>query len=402
MTGSGSVLVRDSGRAWVVVGAAFAALFVVFGIAYSFGAFFEPISAEFGTGRGASSVVFSLTSVLFFTLGIVSGPASDRFGPRPLLLVGAVAIGLGLAATSGADRLWVAYLTYGVGVGIGAGFVYAPMLAIVGGWFERRRALALGVTVSGIGLGILVAAPLSARLIEAYGWRTTYLIFAVVGSVVLALSAILISAAPRDGMPVGPGTGEAIRTPAYRWLYASNVLLCLVLFVPFVHLPAFAEGADFGATAAAGLVGLVGAASIVGRIALGGIADRMGPLLGYQASFLLIGSSFALWWVGDDPWSLIAFSAVLGVGYGGYVALTPVVLAAFFGIERLGGLLGILLTANAVGSALGPPAFGLAVDATGVYRVAIVALPILGLAAFAALLPLGQYVGKTLPESRDA
>jgi MFS family permease len=399
---TGDVRARDSARAWVVVGAAFAALFTVFGVTYSFGAFFEPISAEFGTGRGASSVVFSLTSLLFFTLGVISGPASDRFGPRPLLLVGAAAFGAGLVATAAADRLWVAYLTYGVGVGVGVGCVYAPMLATVGGWFERRRALALGVTVSGIGLGILVAAPLSARLIDAYGWRTTYVIFAVAGAVVLALSAVLVSAPPSDGTTVQRGTGAALRTREYRWLYLSNVLLCLVLFVPFVHLPTFAEDAGLGATAAAGLVGLIGAASIVGRIALGGIADRAGPLLGYRVSFLLIGVSFALWWIGDDPWSLVAFAVVLGVGYGGYVALTPVVLAALFGVDRLGGLLGILLTANAVGSAVGPPAVGLAVDATGGYGAAVPVLAALGLAAFAALLPLGRYASKLLPEGPDA
>jgi predicted MFS family arabinose efflux permease len=286
-------------------------------------------------------------------------------------------------------------------VGVGVGCVYAPMLATVGGWFERRRALALGVTVSGIGLGILVAAPLSARLIDAYGWRTTYVVFAVAGAVVLALSAVLVSAPPGDGTTVQRGTGAALRAPEYRWLYLSNVLLCLVLFVPFVHLPTFAEDAGLGATAAAGLVGLIGAASIVGRIALGGIADRAGPLLGYRVSFLLIGASFALWWVGDDPWSLVAFAVVLGVGYGGYVALTPVVLAAFFGVDRLGGLLGILLTANAVGSAVGPPAVGLAVDATGGYGTAVPVLAALGLAAFAALLPLGRCAGKPLPEGPD-
>ena len=188
---------RDSARAWVVVVAAFAALFTVFGVAYSFGAFFEPISTEFGTGRWASAAVFSLTSLLFFALGAISGPASDRFGPRPLLIVSAASFGVGLAATAGASSLWVAYLTYGVGVGVGVGCVYAPMLATVGGWFERRRALALGVTVSGIGLGILVAAPLAAWLIDAYGWRTTYLIFAVASSVILVLCALLISAPPR-------------------------------------------------------------------------------------------------------------------------------------------------------------------------------------------------------------
>jgi len=72
---------RDSVRAWVVVAAAFTALFTLFGVVFSFGAFFSPISAEFGAGRAAASVVFSLTSLLFFTLGALSGPAADRVGP---------------------------------------------------------------------------------------------------------------------------------------------------------------------------------------------------------------------------------------------------------------------------------------------------------------------------------
>lgn len=382
---------RDSVRAWVVVAAAFGALFIVFGVAFSFGAFFDPITAEFGTGRAAASVVFSLTSLVFFTLGAVSGPAADRFGPRPLLLAGAAALGLGLAATAHADRLWIAYLTYGIGVGVGVGCVYVPIVAAIGGWFQRRRALAVGVTVSGIGLGTMVAAPLAARLIDAYGWRTTYLGFALVGSVVLVASALLIAAPPGDAVGGRRRTSAAIRTPAYGWLYLSNLLLCLVLFVPFVHLPTFAEDAGVGATAAAGLVGVVGAASIIGRIVLGGIADRAGPLRGYRLSFLLIGTSFVLWWVGGDFWVLAAFAAVLGVGYGGFVALSPVVLTMFFGVDRLGGLLGVLLTANGVGSALGPPTVGFVVDVTGSYTPAIVALTLLGLAAYAALLPLDTH-----------
>ena len=370
---------RDSVRAWVVVAAAFVALFTVFGVAFSFGAFFGPIAAEFRTGRAAASGVFSLTSLLYFTLGAASGPAADRLGPRPLLLAGAAAFGLGLAATTVADRLWIAYLTYGAGVGLGVGCTYVPIIAAVGGWFERRRALAVGVAVSGIGLGTLAAAPLAAGLIDAYGWRTTYLLFAVAGSTVLVASALLVAAPPGERAGGRQGTGAAIRTPAYGWLYLSNLLLCLVLFVPFVHLPAFAEDAGVVATAAA---------SVIGRIVLGGVADHAGPLRAYRVSFLLIGMSFALWWVDDGFWLLAAFAAVLGVGYGGFVALSPVVLAEYFGVDRLGGLLGVLLTANGVGSALGPPAVGFVVDATGSYTPAIASLILLGLTAYAALLPL--------------
>jgi MFS family permease len=74
-------------------------------VAAAFRAFFDPIATELETGRAAAAVVLSLTSLLFFTLGTVTGPAADRFGPRPLLLAGAVAFGLGLAATAHAGGL---------------------------------------------------------------------------------------------------------------------------------------------------------------------------------------------------------------------------------------------------------------------------------------------------------
>ena len=392
---------RDSVRAWVVVVAAFWTLFTVFGVVFSYGAFLGPIAAEFGTGRAGASVVFSLTSLVFFALGAVSGPLADRFGPRPLLLAGAAALGLGLAAASQADRLCVVYVTYGVGVGIGVGCVYVPVVAAVGGWFERRRTLAVGVTVSGIGVGTLVAAPLAARLIGSYGWRNTYLGFAIAGSAVLVVCILLVAAPPGGGASERRGTGAAIRTLTYGWLYLSNFLFSIALFVPFVHLPASAEEAGVGTVAAAGLVGIIGAASVVGRIALGAVADRAGLLRSYRVCFLLVGVSFALWWFGDGFWPLATFAVVLGVGYGGFVALGPVVLADLFGVDRLGGLLGVLYTAVGVGSALGPPAAGLAVDLTGSYTAAIIASSLLGLAAYAALLPLDARVSERSDTNHD-
>ena len=78
--------VPDGWRAWVMVGAAFVVGFVVFGVTYSFGVFFKPIAAEFGAGRAATSAFFSITGLIFYLLGSVTGHVSDRFGPR--LIVG--------------------------------------------------------------------------------------------------------------------------------------------------------------------------------------------------------------------------------------------------------------------------------------------------------------------------
>ena len=109
----------DSARAWLTVAAGFLACFTLFGVAYSFGAFFKPMAQEFHATREATSAIFSITAALYFALGPVTGYLSDRFGPRPVVAVGALSAGGGVVLTAFIPRLWFAYLTYSVGLGIG-------------------------------------------------------------------------------------------------------------------------------------------------------------------------------------------------------------------------------------------------------------------------------------------
>lgn len=366
--------------------AAFLAMFTSFGVAYSFGAFLLPMSEALGSGPGATAGVFSLTTMALFGLGALSGPAVDRFGPRPVVLVGALAMGLGLVLTARATALWQALLGHGLGVGLGVACSYVPLVAVVGGWFTRRRTLAVGIAVSGIGLGTLVVAPLAAGLIARHGWRDAYLVLAAVGTVSLAGCALLVRAAP-----AGPDTEAApllprLRTSTYQRLYLSGVLLSVVLFVPFVHLPAYAVSRGVGDVAAATLVGVIGAASIVGRLALGAAAARTGVLRTYQACFALMAGSFLLWLGAPGYPRLVAFAVLLGIGYGGFVALGPALVATLFGVRGLGALLGVLYTSAAVGSAIGPPAAGAVIGATGAYLPVVVAALALGTLATAVVL----------------
>ena len=379
----------DSPRAWGVVAAAFAAMFVAFGIAYSYGAFLEEMRADFGVGRAAGATFFSLTSLLYFGLGGVSGAAGDRFGQRRVLLVGAAAFGLGLVATARAGSLGVALAAYGLGVGIGVACAYVPMVALVGAWFERRRTLALGVAVAGIGVGTLVIPPATAALIEAVGWRDAYLVLAAVGVAALGLCAL--AAAPP---PAAAGAGSvslraAMRDRQYRRLYLATALMGVPLFVPFVYLPSYAEDRGVDPVLAAGLIGAIGTASVAGRVALGALAGPLGLLRVFQGCFLAMALSFVLWWVAGGSYAmLLLFAIVLGVGYGGFVALAPAVVAERFGVERLGALLGVLYTSAGLGSAIGPPAAGAIIDASG-YAPAIAASLAIGLAAFAVVVARG-------------
>ena len=373
---------KEGRQAWVVVAAAFTSMFVAFGAVYSFGAFFEPMAREFRTGQGLTSVLFAVTAFCFFSLGAVSGAIADRVGPRRVVLVGAVAIGAGLALTALAPGFWFGCLTYGLGVGVGTACAYVPMVAAVGGWFERRRSLAIGIAVSGIGAGTLAGPPLAALLIERVGWRQAFLVLAAVSTV--ALVAVAIAArAPPVRPPAAHGLARVVRTRSFALLYGTGLFSGFALFLALVHLVPYALRLGSPALSAAALVSVVGVGSVAGRLFLGGAADRLGPVTAFRLSMAILLASYVTWLVAPGYAVLAGFALLLGLGYGGWVALSPSVMAALFGAEGLGGMVGALYTSAGIGALLGPPFAGFIVDATGGYRPAIVSAIVLAAASLA-------------------
>jgi MFS family permease len=379
---------RDSLHAWRMVAAAFLAAFTLFGVVYSFGAFFAPIALQFGANRSATSAIFSITSCISFILGPFTGHLADRYGPKRIAAVGAVAIGIGLGATSQINHLWAAYLTYGLGVGIAIACCYVPLIAAVSGWFLKRRNSALGIAASGIGVGTLVTAPAAAELIRRLGWREAYVVLAVIATALLLVCAWLIEAPPIELDAPEFSVRRIARTRQFKLLYAACMLWTVATAMPFVFLPAYAQGIGIKAVAAAALVGFIGFASTAGRLGLGPLADRFGLVVTYRYCILALGICFSLWLYGNSYAMLVAFALVMGASYGGAVALTPAVVAELFGTRGLGVILGTLYTGCAIGTLLGPPFCGALVDRSGSYRLAILFTMAVTIVSYVILLPL--------------
>ncbi len=216
-------------------------------------------------------MIFGITTFTFFWLSIVTGRMTDRFGPRVVLVVGAIAMFVGLMLTSRVDSLGVGYVTYGAGVGIAAACGYVPMVATVGGWFVQHRALAVGLAVAGIGVGTMVMSPLSAAMIDRYGWRDTYVVFAIGGAAVLLACVPLVDRPPGDGSPQPSRFGDALRSPVFRRVHLSAFALGLALFVPFVFVGQYAKERGIDAVQAAVLVGVLGASSVLSRVGFGSL-----------------------------------------------------------------------------------------------------------------------------------
>lgn len=372
---------------WLVVAGAFAVMFVGFGCAYTFSAFLDALQRDFGASRGEVSLVFSLAGFLYFGLGVFSGPLADRWGARRLAVAGMVLVGLGLVLAGQARSLTQIFWAYGLGVGLGVGASYVPVLGAVQRWFVRQRGFASGLAVSGIGVGTLAMPPLASWFIDTLGWRDAYLALGVLAAVVGVGMALLVENDPRarglgpDGdppraqastaLPPGASVREAVGSGRFAGLYAACLISSFGLFVPFVHLVPYALDHGVAASSAVLLLGAIGVGSTAGRFFLGGLADRMGrdhalPLMSAGMALSLV-----VWAVSGGFWGLALFAFAYGVFYGGFVALLPALVMDWFGGRHIGAIIGILYTSVAIGTLIGPSAAGFAFDLTRSYLLPI-------------------------------
>lgn len=383
----------DSLTGWLVALSAFIAGFVVFGVMYSFGAFFTPMEAEFHASRTETSAFFAITGMLFYFFGSITGRLSDRIGPRRVVLAGAIILGAGLAFTAAVPQMWIGYLTYGVGVGIGASFVYIPTLALVGGWFARHRTTALGLAAAGTGCGTLLMPPVAALLIQAHGWRMVYVMFGAGSFSLLLLCAWLARHPPLAQTSQTIKLWHVVRSRPFVLLYASWALATTGLVVSMVFLAPFAQATGASPVAASALISIIGGMSILGRGGIGFITRKTGSVLLYKLSVLVMAASYLLWIPFTGYGWLVAFATALGLGYGVRIALTPVVLIEFFGVGNLGAVLGAFFTASCISAACGPLVAALIIDQTGNYKWGIVFALLMGVLGFIAVAPLrhGSY-----------
>ncbi len=385
--------------AWVVVWATFTSLALIFGVAYSFAAFFESFAAEFSARRADVALVFGLTGLVYFSVGAVGGMLSDRFGPRIVCSLGMVCIAAGLLATSVAHSMVAVYWSYGVGIGFGIALVYTPSIGNVQPWFTARRGLASGLASAGIGLGTVVLPLLASAMIATLDWRVALRLLAG-GVLVLGLVATgLLKPAPVAGavaggppkMPTGATLGQALRDKRFWWFYLFTFTAAPTMFIPFAHVSASARDIGINEASAVGLVGLIGIGSLIGRFAIGALADRFGRALTLTLAQVSMGSSYLLWMVAGGYPALAVFALWIGLSYGGIVSLMPAICMDLFGARAVSGIIGTLYSGAAVGNLLGPVLAGAVFDRFGSYQPvfwACLALSLLAVGAMARMMRL--------------
>jgi MFS family permease len=371
----------DTPRAWAVAVGASIANGVAFGVLYTFGAFVIPMAEEFNASLGPTSIVFGLSMFLFFGTGAISGRWADRYGPRPLLIIGGALFCGGLIATSFVTAIWQGYIVYGLGCGAGGGVFCSPLFSTVATFFVKYRALAQGVAATGSGLGTLVLVPFSKAIIETEGWRNSYRILAVISAVGFIVGLMLVRRSPSQA----PGGAEGhvrrvMRTREFKTISVAFALMSMALLGAFAFVIKFAEDDGVSPSRAALLMSIVGASSILGRLLLTAIAGRLGSVRLLQIALAAQPIAYFFWVIANGRYYLLAiFAALLGLTYGGFVALAGDVVAFYFGLAGIGAVTGMLFLCSGVGSLLGPPMVGFLADLSTIRLIPLSAVFIMAL-----------------------
>jgi MFS family permease len=391
--------------AWIVLGAVTVCLLASTGLRAAFAVYIKPIEAETGWSRGGLSVAAAISLLLLGATGPFAGRLADRWGPRRVIVLSLILLGVGSVAAAFVRDLWQLYVTVGVIMSVGAGgAALSTGSAVVARWFETRRGAAIGFAAGGMSAGQLVLIPLATAVTLAWGWRASFFWLGLgLLAIVLPLGAWLVRNTPEErGLrPYGAvGTAptaselqaaqqagrvsvtEAAQTLPF-WLLMGTFFVCGYTSVGMIgtHFIPHALEHNFTAMQASAALGVMGAMNIVGTVGSGWLCDRVGRRWPLAIFYFVRGLSLIfLLYVWNVP-SLHFWAALFGLNYISTVPPTTTLTANIYGRFSVGELSGWIFFAHQVGAALAAALAGWVYEWTGSYAPAFVSAALMGFLA---------------------
>lgn len=380
---------------WVIVAAGGLITCVAAGSMFALAVYLQPIGEDTGWSRASISTAMT---VVFLVMGASSfgwGVASDRFGARPVVLTGGVLLALGLVIASQATSPLVFQLAYGLLVGAAGGSFFAPIIATTTVWFEKNVGLAVSLVSAGMGMAPLTLSPLTAWLIEQYGWRNTMLSISVLVLVVIIPAAFLIRKPDHAASPANASANtatnptsatplsDALKSPQFLAIAAAYFFCCAAHSGPIFHTISYAMLCGVAPMAAVSIYSVEGLAGLGGRLLLGVLADKHGAKRVLIAGLLVQALVISAYVHASQIEHFYALAAVLGLAYGGVMPLYAVLARSYFPPAIMGGILGAATMTSSLGMSFGPLAGGWAFDYFGDYTWFYLGSAAAGLAAVA-------------------
>ncbi len=377
----------------------------------SLGLFIIPLNEEFGWNRAQISTLLPVLTVTFMISQPIAGRLIDRLGTRRVLIPSTIAFGLGLVSIPVlVSELWhlAAIFVFIATCGVAANTL--AYLRCISSWFNKRRGLAIGISISGIGVGYAYVPILVQTMINNYGWRSGYYALGgIVLCVIVPMITLVVKESPAELGLLPDGSSEsdsvnegvsynygysaaaAIRTGEF-WLL-SLVFLCLafVLHGILLHLVPLLRDKGIESNTAALIASVMGSTVFVSRIFIGYLVDYFFAPKVALIFFALSALGFVVLSTSSSVLLMIVAAIMIGLSLGAEVDLLAYLCGKYFGLRSFGEIYGILFISVLLGSALGSVAFGYGFELLGSYTEVLSFCAILNLFALIIINILGPY-----------
>ena len=353
------------------------------GLNFAFGVYqelYESLDGPFANATPAQIDLIGTLGVSLMTIGAPYASAwTKSYSPRTIILIGAVLFALANVLASFCQALWQFVLTQGLLLGCGTCLAYIPAVTVAPGWFKERRGLAMGIVLSGTGIGGALWAPVLRALNANIGFRNTLRLTGGLSFVLIAASGWILKWHPeiesQNQQEATPGQSR-LRPPLANWQVVQSrvflaqatgaVLQAAAYYTPVYFISTHARTLGYSSTAGANFIALSNGTSACGKVVLGYIADRCGRLnVLFLCTLLSATSTLALWLSSttamDEKTAMALFAAYVvlySVTAGAYVSLSPTVLVELFGVQHFASVNGLLYMLRGLGTLIGTPSAG--------------------------------------------
>lgn len=399
---------------WVIVAAGALMGCVAVGTMFSLAIFLQPIATDTGWSHAGISSAMTLNFIVMGLGGFLWGTASDRYGARIVVLIGAALLGLALVLTSQVQNLFLFQVIYGCLVGLSASAFFAPMIALTMSWFDKHRSLAVSLVSAGMGVAPMTISPFARWLITYYDdWRMAMFLIGVGAWVLLLPAALLVRNPPAVAAAPGahPETGaegsgiplsKILRSPQFLVLAFTFFACCAAHSGPIFHMVSYAMFCGVAPMAAVTIYSVEGAAGLGGRVLFGVLADKFGVKPVLIGGLMIQAAVIAAYTMAADLTQFYMLAVIFGGTYGGVMPLYAVLAGEYFAPRILGTVLGGATMLSSIGMAFGPLAGGWAFDQFNNYNWLFFGSALVGLGAVLIALAFPPLPGRQEEKLRPA
>lgn len=399
---------------WWLVGGALLAQFVSAGMqAYVTGVFFVPMTEEFGWSRGDFTFGLTIGQFVMGFTGFFIGARIDRYGGRPLMVVGVTMLGVAAFLISGITELWQWYLLRGLMLTVGSALLGNLVVNItLAKWFVERRGRAIGFGAIGISLAGVVLPPLLTPFVDAYGWRAGWQALGVGAWVLIYPTFLVMRREPEDAglHPDGKSDeevrtgqaqqaaadfansltrGQALRTSSLYLIVVAFGIAAAAMVTMLIQTIPYMTDSGYSRNTAAFMLSLMAFPAAFTKPVWGYLTEKVHARYLSAVSFVLAGVS--LWGVvlatqaGSVP-AITASYFMLGVAFGGMLPLQETIWASYFGRRHIGAVRSVGLPMALVLTGSAPLLASVYFDRVGEYDGAFMVLATLWAAAAGVIL----------------